>query len=151
LVRSLGLESDVSIEGRVGSAEVPSLIHETTVGVVSYERNPLTEIATPNKAYEYAVAGKPMVAADLGALRELLGDAALYYRPGDETDLAEKLRRILEDRGLRDRLSALVRERIWDHRWQVMHERLMEAYDRLLVGSRDPQRMAAPASSGREG
>jgi len=131
-VRRLKIEDIVSIEGEVPAAMVPSLLAKTTVGVVSYQQNPLTEIATPNKAYEYAEVGKAMVVADLAAIRGLLGDAATYYRPGDAEDLSRKLRRLLESSSERDRLGRAVRERIGAHRWDVMSERLIRVYCECL-------------------
>src|SRR6266568_1284445 len=127
-VRRLGIEGIVTIEDEVPAAMVPSLLARTTVGVVSYQRNPLTEIATPNKAYEYAVAGKAMVVADLAALRDLLGDTARYYRPGDDADLARNLAKLLEDPAERERLGRAARERVEAHRWDLMAERLIQVY-----------------------
>ena len=99
----------MTIEDEVPATMVPALLARTTVGVVSYQRNPLTEIATPNKAYEYATAGKAMVVADLAALRGLLGDAARYYRPGDDEDLAWNLETLLENPIERERLDCAAR------------------------------------------
>jgi len=127
-VRRLGIEGIVTIEDEVPAAMVPSLLARTTVGVVSYQRNPLTEIATPNKAYEYAVAGKAMVVADLAALRDLLGDTARYYRPGDDADLARNLAKLLEGPAERERLGRAARERVEAHRWDLMAERLIQVY-----------------------
>ena len=129
---ALGMHDRISVESEVAYRAVPSLIAETTVGVVSYERNPLTEIATPNKAYEYALAGKPMVVADLRALRELLGDSVLYYSPGDPKDLAAQLVRLLPDAERRRGLAHLARERMEAHRWEVMEDRLRRLYYQLL-------------------
>ncbi len=131
-VRAQRLEGIVTIEGEVPAASVPSLIASSTIGVVSYQRNPLTEIATPNKAYEYAVAGKAMVVADLGALRALLGDAVLYYQPGDSTDLAQKIGSLLENPAERERLGQASRGRIDEHRWEIMAGRLVKTYQDCL-------------------
>ncbi len=145
-VRRLGIEGVVTIEDEVPAAMVPPLLARTTVGVVSYQRNPLTEIATPNKAYEYAVAGKAMVVADLEALRSLLGDAVRYYRPGDAEDLASNIRVLLENPTEREHLGEAARERIQAHRWDVMAERLIQVYRECL--SLDG--LAARSASGRE-
>jgi len=131
-VQRLGIESIVTIEDEVPAAMVPSLLARTTVGVVSYQRNPLTDIATPNKAYEYAVAGKAMVVADLAALRNLLGDTVRYYHPGDADDLARNVGRLLEDPTERERLGQAARERIEAHRWDVMAKRLIRVYRECL-------------------
>jgi len=145
-VRRLGIEGVVTIEDEVPAAMVPLLLARTTVGVVSYQRNPLTEIATPNKAYEYAVAGKAMVVADLEALRRLLGDAARYYRPGDAGDLARNIGDLLENPTERERLGKAARERIQAHRWDVMAGRLIQIYRECLSGAG----VSARSGAGRE-
>ena len=134
-VRRLGIEDVISIEGEVPASMVPRLLARTIVGVVSYQRNPLTEIATPNKAYEYAIAGKAMVVADLPGLRRLLGDAARYYRPGDAEDLARNLRSLLENASERELLGQAARQRIEAHRWDIMAERLIRVYLECLPGT----------------
>src|SRR5207237_517528 len=79
-VSRLGIEDVVKIEGEVPATLVPSILARVTVGVVSYRRNPLTEIATPNKAYEYAVAGKAMVVGGKAGLEEGLPRLADLFR-----------------------------------------------------------------------
>ncbi|HYC78601.1 MAG TPA: glycosyltransferase family 4 protein, partial [Planctomycetota bacterium] len=57
---------------------------------------------------EGMLAGVPVVASDLGAMREALDGEqnGLLFRPGDPQDLADALRRLLEDDALRERLSS---------------------------------------------
>lgn len=58
-------------------------------------------------ALEAMAAGRPVIAADSGALPEVLGDAALYYPLGDTLVLAEKIEQLRAERGL----AAELRER----------------------------------------
>ena len=113
---------------------MPSHLALTELGVVTYERNPLTELAVPNKVFEYSAAGKPLVLARLPTLESLLGDAALYYEPGDADDLREKMRYLLERpeeaRRLADRGSAVLAS----YRWEVMEDRLKHVYTDLIPG-----------------
>jgi len=131
-VHAFGLDGIVSIEEEVSAEMARSLLPKTIVGVVSYQLNPLTQIATPNKAYEYAVAGKAMVVADLKGLRTLLGDAPLYYRPGDSQDLAQKIGFLVENSSERERRGQAARQQIDGHRWDIMAKRLVAAYRECL-------------------
>ncbi len=56
---------------------------------------------------EGLLGGVPVVASDLGAMREALDGEAngLLFRPGDPQDLADRLRSLIEDDALRTRLS----------------------------------------------
>jgi len=153
-VRARNLEGIVTIEGEVPAGAVAPLISNSTIGIVSYERNPLTEIATPNKAYEYAIAGKAMVVADLGALRALLGETVLYYQPGEPIALAWNVARLLENPSEREKLGEAARARIDAHRWEVMAGRLVDTYRQCLDGGGQPspkgtQHIAPAPTSGR--
>lgn len=63
--------------------------------------------ARPLVAQEALRAGVPLVATDVGGVRELVGDAAVLVPPGDASALGEGLRRVLEDHSTRDRLRRL--------------------------------------------
>jgi glycosyltransferase involved in cell wall biosynthesis len=56
---------------------------------------------------EGLLAGVPVVASDLGAMREALDGErnGLLFRAGDSQDLADRLRSVVEDDALRERLS----------------------------------------------
>lgn len=137
-VHQLGVEGVVNVRNEVSQADVQSLVSRTIIGIVSYRRNPLTEIATPNKAYEYAALGKAMVVADLLALRRLLGDSVLYYEPGNFASLATSVARLLDDQGLRYRLGQQALGVSNEHRWELMSERLGALYSRLSGSGRRP-------------
>jgi glycosyltransferase involved in cell wall biosynthesis len=55
---------------------------------------------------EAMACGTAVIASDIPAAREVCGDAAWYYRPGDPADLAEKLDRLLADARARESLAA---------------------------------------------
>src|SRR5207302_5751638 len=67
----------------------------------------------PNAVLEYMAAGRPVVAAAVGANPDLLagGDCGLLVPPGDAGALAGAIDRLLTDRGLARRLGAAARRR----------------------------------------
>ena len=123
-----GMSDSVAIEPPVPHGRVRELLLGSTFGIVSYQRSPITEVATPNKAYEYGFLGIPMIVADLPALRTLLGDSVLYYRPGDGGDLAKSMLRLIEDGTLRANLSKQVMHVMAGHTWREMTTRLLSTY-----------------------
>ena len=80
---------------------------------------------------EAAACGTPSVVSDLPALRETLGDGALFVAPGDEAGLAEALVRIGADEALRAELVAAagraVEERTWEAAARAARAVLAEA------------------------
>jgi glycosyltransferase involved in cell wall biosynthesis len=129
LAREQGIDHFI-MRGRVPHNEAPTYMALSEVGPITYERNYLTDISMPTKALEYSAASKPLVIANLRGVREVYGDAALYYEPGDANDLAGKIDSLLNDTVLVQRLvdkgSAVLKE----CSWELMEKRLHSAYIR---------------------
>ncbi len=75
-----------------------------------------------------AACGVPVVASDLPAIREVLGDAAVYFNPSNEGEIAASIREVL---GSSDRRRGLVaagaeRARLWT--WTRCVARHLEVY-----------------------
>ncbi len=74
--------------------------------------------------------GAPVVANDVPEHREVLGDAGLFYRPGDAADLRARLEELLSDPARADALRARARARVTDrYRW----DDVTDAYERVLA------------------
>jgi len=118
--------------GRLPQEDVQAYLSLSDIGIVTYQRNPLTELAIPNKVFEYAAANKPLILARLPTLESLFGEAALYYEPGDPADLRQKIRFLLEHPSDARRLAERGAEVLADCRWEIMEERLRRVYTGLL-------------------
>ena len=128
VAREEGLESGFQLGPRLPQEEVFSYVSVSDIGPITYEKNPLTELAVPNKVFEYAAAMKPLVIANLKALRRLFEGAALFYEPGDADDLARQIRRVLEEDDLRETLVRNASRVFEACRWEVMASRLAQLY-----------------------
>jgi len=64
-------------------------------------------------ALEAAAAGKPIVASDIGGLRDIVadGETGLLVRAGDRAELRSALQRMIGDTELRERMGAAAAER----------------------------------------
>lgn len=82
-------------------------------------------------ALEALAAGVPVVAVAGGASPEVLGEGALYARPGDAVDLAEALLRAWTDEPLRGRLVAAGRERLKAFSWEEAARRTVGVYRKV--------------------
>jgi glycosyltransferase involved in cell wall biosynthesis len=97
LVRSLDLESRVTITGLVPPREVTSRLAPASVLVLPNIASAISERYTsPLKLFEYLHVGRPIVASNLAALREVLTDGltALLVPPGDDRALGAALLRL---------------------------------------------------------
>jgi glycosyltransferase involved in cell wall biosynthesis len=80
--------------------------------------------------------GRPVVAGDVGGLRDLVvhEETGLLVQPGDVSALSEAIRRLLADPGLRRRFGEAGRARISEHfTWQRFGDETLRAYDDALA------------------
>ena len=125
--KSLGVLERVRFTGLVAPPRVGDLLRSADVLVLP---NPASAISTrftsPLKLFEYMAAGRPIVATDLPAVREVLQDdvTALLVEPGDAQAMATAVRRLIEEPGLGDRLARAAALAVCDYSWDRRAERI---------------------------
>jgi glycosyltransferase involved in cell wall biosynthesis len=115
-INELGLGSRVEVKPSVDHEAMPALIASAAVCVApsGAELTPRPYALYPTKLLEYMACRKAVVAPRRGTVAMLVdhGREGLLFQPGDPTDLGRKLRRLLEDVSLRDRLAQNGYERV---------------------------------------
>jgi glycosyltransferase involved in cell wall biosynthesis len=110
--------------GQVAPERVPLYLSAFDACAMPFPWTPhFAYYASPIKLFEYMASRRPIVATHLPSVAEVVtdGEAALLTPPGDIDALADAIRRLRDDRALRQRLAdnayALVMERYtWDAR-----------------------------------
>jgi rhamnosyl/mannosyltransferase len=111
LAARLGVDARVEWRGRVEDAELPVLY--SSVAALVLPSTGLSESFGIVQLEAHAC-GTPVVSSDLPGVSEVNPDgvSGLLARPGDADDLAGKLKLLLGDADLRDRLGAQARRRV---------------------------------------
>jgi glycosyltransferase involved in cell wall biosynthesis len=79
--------------------EVPLFFNAMDLCVISYRQSPQGQFSFPQKAYEIIACRKPLVAAAVGAMIELLDDyRTCLYLPEDPHSLAAAVQRQLRQK-----------------------------------------------------
>ncbi|HEY4688116.1 MAG TPA: glycosyltransferase [Anaerolineae bacterium] len=135
-VAALNLSARVHFLGMRPNAEVPSLLKAADVFVTaSYtEGHPMTII-------EALAAGRPVLAYDVPGIHETItdGENGLLAPVGAEA-LAERIRRIASDAGLRTRLSDGAQRSASQFSMDITARRVLDHYERLIRERNQPQR-----------
>jgi len=84
-------------------------------------------------AAEAMWAGGRVVCADASSLPEVVGEAGLLFPWHDAEELAERLARLLDDAGLRERLTREGKVRAGLFRWAETARRTLEVFDEAVV------------------
>ncbi|WP_313816498.1 glycosyltransferase family 4 protein [Citricoccus sp.] len=136
LARELGIEDRCDFPGRVARAE--ALMNHAALDVFVVPRKDLsvTRTVTPMKSVEASAVGRPVVAADLPALAELVQDGVtgVLFRPGDLDSLTGALQDLIEDPGHARELGQAGRQWALQTRtWRGNAERYLAMYRGLGV------------------
>lgn len=129
LATELGISPWVRFTGRLPPQEVRRCLSAADVCVQPDPANPLNDKSTMVKLMEYMALGKPTVAFDLAETRFSAGEAALYARPNDEREFAERVCWLLDHPEERRRLGAIGRRRVEERlAWEYAVPELLRAY-----------------------
>jgi glycogen(starch) synthase len=130
--RALGLESRAEFLGWVPPDEVPRLINRATAVLM-----PSREDALPLVAIEAAQMARPVLAARVGGLPEVVtdGSTGLLVQPGSPRALAAAVERLLDAPELAERMGAAARRRAQEVFGLECHVESYEALYRRLASA----------------
>ncbi len=141
LADNLGVGERVVLGGFVSHVEALSLLSLSDVGVVTFVDNPITRLGLPNRLFEYAMLGKPLVVPRLPAIESFVGGGAYYYRPGNPEELAAAIASALKRGDVSIQGEFERRFRAW--RWTEMSDRLLHSYGRARPRAAPTQEIRA--------
>lgn len=101
-LRALGVADRADLRGFVPAGPALNDVYRNSD---LFLHTSLTE-GVPQVLFEAFAAGLPVVATDVGAVAETVGDAALLVPPGDPRAAEQALRRLMADSELRARVAA---------------------------------------------
>lgn len=75
--------------------------------------------------------GLPVVCSNIPTLKEVYGDAALYFDPESPNDIASKIKLAISDRALRSKLIDSSFQQVKKYSWLKMAKETLEVYKRI--------------------
>ncbi len=126
LVRSLGLETNVTLTGSMPLEDLRMLYTASDVFVLpsQFEGDPLVTL-------EAMASGKPVVATRVGGIPRQVRDGfnGFLVEPNDADGLADRIRTLIEDREVREQMGRNARSFVEaEAGWSSVVQRLLEVY-----------------------
>lgn len=119
LAADLGVSDVVEFPGRVSAADAVRWHEALDVFVVPRRDTPVCRVVTPLKPVEAMALGRPVVASDLPALREVGAASGMLAPASDVVAWASRLEQLARDENLRvtlgNRGRDVARARTWEH------------------------------------
>jgi glycosyltransferase involved in cell wall biosynthesis len=129
VARKHGVLQRLIFTGHVPHHEVQRHVRQARCSVVPLGTDLLARrFTSPIKVFEYMAAGTPIVASDLPTIREVLRDevSALLAPPGDALGLAARIKRLLTDDQLADRVRTRALADLGRYTWGVRARSIIE-------------------------
>ena len=125
--QKLGLEKDIIRTGFIDQECLPLFYNEAELFVIPsfYEGFGLIGL-------EAMACGIPVVSSNTTSLPEILGEAAIYFNPHNPEEMAEKMKLVLTDKKLYNRLRENGFRQIRKYSWERMGEETMRVYKKNI-------------------
>jgi glycosyltransferase involved in cell wall biosynthesis len=136
LADSLGVAARITFTGLVAPERVAGLLAPADVLVLPNGASRVSaSFTSPLKLFEYLAAGKPIVASDLPAFREVLEPEvhALLVTPDSPEAIAAAVQRLVRDRSLAGRLARAAFDLAAEYSWDARAKRLERVFDQATA------------------
>lgn len=132
LVSELNLGECVHFLGYLPFDGMLKMLAESDIGLVPMEKNAYSDLIHTNKMFEYIAMGKPVIISRTKAVEAYLNDSCLmFFRPGDERDLAHAILELCDNPAKRESLIYNAQKRYEKISWDVMKKIYLEVIGSL--------------------
>jgi glycosyltransferase involved in cell wall biosynthesis len=136
LVAQLGLEDRVHFLGAVPAKDLVSWSASADVGICTIVGNSDSyRHSMPNKLFEYAMAGLPVIASNYEGMGSFVVDQGfgITCDPTSIPEIADSIRNLQADPDLRNRLAKNAKVASNKFNWQIEQEKLLAVYAHLVA------------------
>ncbi len=121
--------------GKIPHEQMPQALNASDIVLIPSVPVAGVEEATSILALEAMACGKPVVASDIGGLKEIIedGETGVLVAPGDPGALAQEVIELLQDDFKRDYLGRRAREYVVaNHTWAQVARETVKVYEEVL-------------------
>lgn len=127
LINQLKLQDDVIFTGYVSEKDMPKWYNSADVLVY-----PCDYAGFGLPPLEAMSCGTPVITSNTSSLPEVVGEDGLMVDPKDHISMAEKIRKVLTDDQLSDKMVSIGLERSKNFSWDEAAKRTLEEYDAMI-------------------
>ena len=131
LYEKLGMQSGLIMPGEVAHKDLPKYLDVMDICVLPDSN----EYCSPVKIFEYMAMGKPVLAPDLGNVKDIIADKVngILFKPRDHIGLGKAIKLLLGNKELYTKISLAAREEIFKHHlWSNNVDKILEVYAKAV-------------------
>lgn len=126
-IKERNLTKFVEVKGYLSSGELVTLFEKASAYVF-----PSLSEGFGIPGLNAMAVGLPVVASDIPVLKEVYGDAALYFNPHEAQDIAAKIAKVLTDKKTKLDLVLKGKEQVKKYSWQKMARQTLKVYEEVV-------------------
>lgn len=139
IIQEMELQNNVILFGMVPLHEIAKKMVAADLGIVPKRAEGFGNEAFSTKILEFMALGVPVIASDTKIDRLYFNDSIIqFYRSGDESDLAEKIVTLYNDKQKRINMSQNAYKFAMENCWENKKELYFNIVDSLVKGLVDP-------------
>ncbi len=126
-IEEMGAEEIVNLVGFVPDEELSTIYRQAEAFIF-----PSLSEGFGLPGLEAMAQGTPVAASDIPVFREIYKEAAIYFNPLSPADMADKIKKLLQDKELRQRLKRQGSELAEGYSWKKMASETLLGYNQAL-------------------
>jgi glycosyltransferase involved in cell wall biosynthesis len=133
-ITQLNVEDKVIFESFKPMGLLQNYFEISDIGIIPHIKSVQTDNSSPNKLYQYMLMATPVIVSNCNSIMNIVESerAGLVFKSGDPIDLAEKIRKIYEDKNLAREFGENGRNVIYQSRnWSENTIRLNDLYIKI--------------------
>ena len=123
-IKELGIEKNVTLTGYISAQELPAIFKQAEAYVF-----PTLSEGFGIPGLNAMASGLPVICSNIPTLKEVYEDAAIYFDPSSEKDMAEKINKVLKDKKLKDSLIEKGSKQAKKYSWRKMAQETLKVYE----------------------
>ncbi|MDP2671605.1 MAG: glycosyltransferase family 4 protein [bacterium] len=137
LARNLGIEKKIVFLESVPLEQLLDYTSSADLGVVPMLKTNLNQyLATPNKLFEYLVAGLPVAVSNMKEMKKLVEEEEIgvVFDPENPKEIASKINQVLNEVGVYEKMkNNALKAAEGRYNWQLEEKKLFAIYKRLTI------------------
>jgi glycosyltransferase involved in cell wall biosynthesis len=113
IIQEFGIENDIVMPGWAGEQDMPYIFNGASAYIL-----PSLHEGFGITILQALACGVPAIASDIPVLREVAGEAALFFNPHDKNDIAKIMEKLVVDENLKNELIERGLERVKEFSWE---------------------------------
>ncbi len=126
IVNEKNLDKIIEITGRINAEDMPRIYGENDIFISASKLEGMS-----NAMLEAMTSGLPIIAARCEGTEELIAENGLVIENATAEEIAKAIKKLIDDRQLRNQMSTAARQRAQQFTWSRIAEKYLNIYERV--------------------